>query len=284
MSYGWFNKPSLASQRAKAERERRKLQKEGRALSSVAIQGRTIARSFWGKAWCQNLECYSDYQNRLPRGRSYVTNGFVLDLQITPGRIEALVSGTQLYRVVVTVAPLPAAAWATLCLDCAGGIATVVELLQGRFSTAVMERLCRPGDGLFPTPAEIQLDCSCPDWADLCKHVAAVLYGIGARLDRQPELLFVLRQVDPQELAAAALGGLPRAHQAPGPSRRLADGPLAELFGALLGGPEVALPEPAEAGAQSTQGKKQPDSRMHGIDSAGARLDEPDKRPSPTDS
>jgi len=67
-----------------------------------------------------------------------------------------------------------------------------------------MDRVCREGDGLFPSPAEIKLSCSCPDWADMCKHVASALYGVGARLDQKPQLLFVLRGVDENELIAGA--------------------------------------------------------------------------------
>ena len=122
-------------------------------------------------------------------------NGAVIDLQIAPGEVRALVNGSELYRTSVTIRPLAQPAWRRLCADCAGRIDSLVELLQGRFSKAVMERLCRQKDGIFPRPAEIRFDCSCPDHAVMCKHVAAVLYGVGARLDAQPDLLFRLRAV-----------------------------------------------------------------------------------------
>ena len=172
------------------------------SVSPVVIEGRTIAKTFWGKAWCDNLERYSDYANRLPRGRTYVRNGSVIDLQIAPGEIKALVSGSEIYKVTVKVAPVSKARWKSICTDCAGAIDSLVELLQGRFSKGVMERVCQQRSGLFPSPDEIKLSCSCPDWADMCKHVAAVLYGIGARLDQQPELLFRLHKVDEKELIA----------------------------------------------------------------------------------
>jgi uncharacterized Zn finger protein len=170
----------------------------------VQIDGRVIAKTFWGKSWCENLERYSDFANRLPRGRTYVRNGSVVDLQITSGEIHALVSGSALYKVTLTVSPVAKSRWKSICSDCAGAIDSLVELLQGKLSKGVMERICQQNVGLFPSPAELKLLCSCPDAAGMCKHIAAVLYGIGARFDEQPELLFRLRAVDEKELIAAA--------------------------------------------------------------------------------
>ncbi len=202
--YGFRPYVSVAARRAQAARELAKLRKNGRAMSPVAIEGRKIARTFWGEAWCDNLERYSDYANRLPRGRTYLRNGSVVDLQVGPGRVTALVSGSAMYNVQVTVGPVPRASWSAICKDCSGAIDSLVELLQGRFSKGVMTRLCEQKTGLLPSPKEILFTCSCPDWASMCKHVAAVLYGIGARLDHQPELLFTLRKVDQQDLIATA--------------------------------------------------------------------------------
>ena len=173
----------------------------------MTIEGRTIAKSFWGKSWCSNLERYSDFANRLPRGRTYVRNGSVVDLQIAKGEVLAFVSGSELYKIKIDIAPVAARRWKAICRDCAGTINSLVELLQGRLAKGVMDRVCREGDGLFPSPDEIKLSCSCPDWADMCKHVAAALYGVGARLDEQPRLLFVLRGVDESELLAGAGAG-----------------------------------------------------------------------------
>ena len=186
----------VAARRRKAERELEKLRKKGAVLSPVKIEGRQIARTFWGKAWCDNLESYRDYENRLPRGRTYVRNGSVLDLQIAPREVTAMVSGSKIYKVKVSIGDVTQARWKTLCADCSGGIDSLVELLQGRFSKGVMERLCRQDAGLFPRPSEIRFTCSCADYASMCKHIAAVLYGVGARLDESPELLFRLRAVD----------------------------------------------------------------------------------------
>ena len=204
---------TVAERRRKAAREMEKLKKKGHPVSPVVIEGRTIARTFWGKAWCENLERYSDFENRLPRGRAYVRNGSVVDLQIGGGEIKALVSGSAIYKVAVKVTPVSKGRWQSLCSDCGGAIDSLVELLQGRFSQGVMERMCRQKTGLFPSPGEIQLSCSCPDWASMCKHVAAVLYAIGARLDQQPELLFKLHKVDEKELIAKAGQGLPLAEK-----------------------------------------------------------------------
>jgi uncharacterized Zn finger protein len=231
MFYGWRPYVSVAERRRKAEREMAKLQEKGHPVSPVVIDGLTIARTFWGKAWCDNLERYSDYANRLPRGRTYVRNGSVVDLQVNAGEVAAMVSGSELYRIKVKVSPVPKAHWLAICKDCAGAIDSLVELLQGRFSKGVMERICMQKTGLFPSPDEIKLSCSCPDWASMCKHVAAVLYGIGARLDKKPELLFKLRQVNEADLIAGAAEGLPLAGKAPVAEKVLGEAELSEIFG-----------------------------------------------------
>src|SRR5271157_5272798 len=213
-------------------REMEKRKKQGHDVSPVVIEGRTIAKTFWGKSWCENLERYSDYANRLPRGRTYVRNGSVVDLQIKPGEIHAHVSGSELYKVALKIAPVKKAHWKSICGDCAGAIDSLVELLQGRLSKGVMERICRQKVGLFPTPDEIELSCSCPDWADMCKHVAAVLYGIGARFDQQPDLLFRLHNVDEKELIAKAGNDLPLSKNGPAAAKVLGGGEdLSALFG-----------------------------------------------------
>jgi uncharacterized Zn finger protein len=229
MYYEWAPYVPVAERRRKAAAEMAKLAKKGQAISPVVVQGRTMAATAWGKAWCANMESYSDYSNRLPRGRTYVRNGSVVDLQITPGTVAARVSGSSVYRTTITVKPVPKAKWQQLCADCAGGIDSLVELLQGRFSKGVMDRLCRQGDGLFPVPKDIGFDCSCPDGATMCKHVAAVLYGVGARFDSKPELLFTLRQVDPAELLSKAGSGVVTAPAAG--ERTLAGDDVGALFG-----------------------------------------------------
>jgi uncharacterized Zn finger protein len=229
--YGWRPYVSVAQRRRQAAIEMAKLKKKGHPGSPVVVEGRAIVKTFWGKAWCENLERYSDFENRLPRGRTYVRNGSVIDLQIAPGEVKALVSGSEIYTVKVKVAPVAKARWESICRDCAGAIDSLIELLQGRISKGVMERVCRQKTGLFPSPDEIQLSCSCPDWADMCKHVAAVLYGIGARLDQQPDLIFRLHNVDENELIAGAGTARPQAKKAPAAGKVLGGEDLSALFG-----------------------------------------------------
>ena len=247
----WAPYVPVAERRRKAAGEMAKLAKRGQPISPVVVEGRAIAATAWGKAWCANMENYSDYANRLPRGRTYVRNGSVVDLQITPGTVAARVSGSSIYRTTITVKPVPKAKWQQICADCAGGIDSLVELLQGRFSKGVMDRLCRQGDGLFPVPKDIGFDCSCPDGAYMCKHVAAVLYGIGARFDSKPELLFTLRQVDPAELLSKAGSGVVTAPAAG--ERTLADDDVGALFGLEMDvstAAATAAPIPPQAAAK----------------------------------
>lgn len=235
--YGrWAPYVSVAERRAQAKASAKALEKKrGRPLVPIAIEGRAIAKSFWGKAWCDNLEAYSDFANRLPRGRTYVRNGSVIDLHIERKQITALVSGSSIYEVKVTIDILPSKAWQALQRDCARSITSLMDLLQGRFDRGIMERLSRTGDGLFPKPAEIKMSCSCPDYAVLCKHVAAVLYGVGARLDHAPELLFTLRNVDQFDLIGEAVtaDNLDRALAGTSPAG-IDAGDLGELFGIEL--------------------------------------------------
>jgi uncharacterized Zn finger protein len=236
MAY-WGFRPyvSVAQRRMTAIREMEKRKKKGQTVSPVVIDGRKIVTTFWGQAWCENLERYSDFSNRLPRGRTYVRNGSVIDLQISAGTIQALVSGSDIYEVEVKVKPVTKPRWKSICTDCAGAIDSLVELLQGRFSKGVMERICRQGAGLFPSPKEIEFSCSCPDWAGMCKHVAAVMYGIGARFDRQPELLFRMHAVKEEELIAQAGRGLPLSKQGPSASKVLGGEDLSAMFGLDMG-------------------------------------------------
>src|SRR2546430_1734019 len=229
--YGFKPYVSVGARRAQAVRELAKLKKEGHQASPVVIEGRVIAATFWGEAWCDTLERYSDFANRLPRGRTYVRNGSVVDLQVAPGSVTALVSGSTIYDVKVTVAPVPRTRWSAICKDCAGAIDSLVELLQGRFSKGVMTRLCHEKTGLFPSPRDIVFTCSCPDWASMCKHVAAVLYGIGARLDHQPELLFTLRKVDQKDLVAKAGSDISKTRNVPAAAKVLESDDLSGMFG-----------------------------------------------------
>src|SRR5271157_2358174 len=248
MSY-WGFRPYMpvAARRAQAAKEIAKLTKKGRAVSPVVVEGRKIVRSFWGKSWCDNLERYSDFANRLPRGRTYVSNGSVVDLQIERGKVEALVSGSEIYKVKIDIAVAAPARWKAICADCAGSIGSLVELLQGKLSKHVMERVCREADGLFPAPREIKMSCSCPDWAGMCKHVAATLYGVGARLDSQPDHLFTLRGVNREDMVSIVGADLPLTATPAASDRVLADDDIAALFGLDMAEPASARWDPAAA-------------------------------------
>jgi len=248
--YGYGFRPYVPvhMRRARAQKAMEKRKKAGHAVLPIEVSGRTIATTFWGQAWCQNLERYSDYANRLPRGRTYVRNGSVVHLDVAPGRVEAMVSGSELYTVSVHVAALPAARWKDLRKDCVGSIDSLVELLRGSFDQAVMERMCREGSGLFPAPREITFECSCPDYASMCKHVAAVLYGVGARLDRDADMLFRLRQVTAVELLAGAGDGAGLAKKGPAAGRTLAAADVASVFGIEMDAPAAPPPKKKAAG------------------------------------
>src|SRR5438552_8020277 len=233
----------VSQRRAQAAREVEKRRKKGQSVSPVVIDGRAIARTFWGKAWCDNLEAYSDFSNRLPRGRTYVRNGSVVHLDVRAGEVEALVSGSELYKVKIKLKAAVKSKWQALCRECAGGIGSLIELLQGRFSDSVMGVLTRKETGLFPSPKEIEMKCSCPDWATLCKHVAAVLYGVGARLDQSPELLFLLRSVKHEELISQVAGaGELAAKASVGPE--LSESEIGSVFGIELDNTAMAQAQP----------------------------------------
>ncbi|MBI3886572.1 MAG: SWIM zinc finger family protein [Opitutae bacterium] len=258
MSWDWNYRPyvSAAQRRAKAERHAQKLAKKGATLAPVKLAGRAIASTFWGKAWCAHLEALGDYENRLPRGRTYVRNGSVLDVQLAPGKVTALVMGSSLYHGTITIEPLKPARWRAIKAECAGKIDSLVGLLQGRLSDAVMRVITDPANGLFPQPAEIKLACSCPDYADLCKHLAAVLYGVGARLDTQPELLFVLRGVDHLELISTAADA---AALAPAGKAAVDAAHLSEVFGIEIEPvAAVAVGPPAKGKAPRAKSRSMP--------------------------
>jgi uncharacterized Zn finger protein len=258
---GWGYYPpyvSAAQRRASALREVRKLAGAGKVVSPVNVSGRKIASTFWGKAWCDNLESYSDYENRLPRGRTYVRNGSVVDLQIEAGKVTSLVSGSSLYRITIQIRPLAVPRWKKIKAQCGGQIGSLVELLQGHISQSVMEIVTRHDDGLFPSPKEIEMSCSCPDWAGMCKHVAATLYGVGSRLDCEPELLFELREVDHLELIAQA--GSPVAGQKETGKKTIASDRLADVFGIELDALRTPSP-PALPSKAVRRGKPAPASK-----------------------
>jgi uncharacterized Zn finger protein len=252
---GWPPYVPVAVRRTKALREMEKLRKKGEAIEPVEIEGRTIARSFWGKGWCNHVDSFGDYSNRLPRGRTYVRNGSVCHLGITKGEVAAIVSGSELYNVRIRIKPLAKSKWEHLKKQCTGKIGSLIELLQGKLSDEIMGVVTDRKAGLFPQSGEISYECTCPDWAGMCKHIAAVIYGIGVRLDKQPELLFLLRGTDHEELISAdATAAAITGHGSKRSRRRsLANKDLGGVFGV-----ELELEADAEAPLQRKPGKKKP--------------------------
>jgi len=253
----WKPYVPVAERRRQAAKKVSKLKGKGVDVDPIEIDGRIIARTFWGKAWCDHLESYSDYANRLPRGRTYVRNGSVCHLAVSRGSVEAKVSGSELYDITIGIKTLPAAQWKRLKKNCAGRIGSLLGLLQGDLSGDLMEVVTDRNQGLFPSPSEISLDCSCPDWADMCKHVAAALYGVGARLDERPELLFLLRGVDHEELIDSGADAVLLEANSTVDSDKLASDDLSDIFGIDLA-PEGDPKPKAPAKRKSRPRKKTP--------------------------
>ncbi|MDD5727790.1 MAG: SWIM zinc finger family protein [Victivallales bacterium] len=265
--YGYPEYVTAGQRKLQAQKKIKALSAKGEELSPVVIEGRKIAKTFWGKAWCDNIESYHDYENRLPRGRSYVRNGAVIDLKIAKGKITALVMGSELYEIDITIHELPPEKWEKIKRECAGKIASLIDLINGKLSPEIIELLCRKNDGMFPSPKEIKMNCNCPDWADLCKHLAAVLYGIGAKLDEKPELFFLLRGVDQNELFSADIADALVDSAAPA---AIADDELNSIFGIELDSldDDIAIPAVTEKRKPGRQkkaaGAKTPTKRKPG--------------------
>lgn len=257
--------------RARAGRAAKKLTRGGRELHPVVVEGRTAASSAWGKGWCTTLASYGDYSNRLPRGMSYLRSGAVIDLQIERGRVAALVSGTSVYKVGIHIRPLTKPRWRAIKEKCAGKINSLVALLRGELSPPIMAMMARREGGLFPAPAEIDVTCSCPDSAIMCKHVAAVLFGIGTRLDEEPELLFVLRGVDHRELISEApVTAVKRGRHASNPAGKMASAELEAVFGIELADGLTTGPASNETRPSSKPAKrKRPSARSKSVRAGG---------------
>lgn len=238
----------VAQRRAKAEKQLQQMQKKNPHLKPVVLAGNSLASTWWGKSWNSNLERYADYSNRIGRGRSYVRNRAVLDLQITSGKATALVQGSmsQPYKIAITIGTLSAGNWSSIRQTCEGRLDSLSELLAGKFPQALKDLFFEKGAGLFPAPHDIHFDCSCPDWASMCKHVAAALYGVGARLDEDAALFFTLRGINIDDLitqtltdtAQTLLGKAERQSQ-----NILQDVDLGDVFGIQLDDIAVSLPD-----------------------------------------
>jgi len=244
--YGWAPYVPVAQKLANAKQF--VVQKLKGKANPVTPEGRKITKTFWGDAWCENLETYSDFENRMPRGRAYIRNGSVVHLEIDKGVIKSYVAGSDTYQIVVKIDPLAPERWKAVKKKCSGEIGSVVELLQGKLSKHVLGIVTDKKEGLFPSPKEIKLDCSCPDWATMCKHVAATLYGVGVLLDRSPELFFKLRGVDHLELIDSSVSIATGKKD----SETLDEGSLEDIFGVEL----ADSLEPKTKGKKKTATKK----------------------------
>jgi uncharacterized Zn finger protein len=197
------------SSEEKKERTKKAIQKlsKVRKLLPVISNSRAIAVTWWGKSWIRNLEGYADYSSRLQRGRTYVRTGAVIDLSIESGRITALVTGSKSdpYEVSITIAPLITRTKKQLVGKCRSALTSLTALLTGEFPADLEKSFLARGDGLFPSPREINFDCTCPDWADMCKHVAASLYGTSVRLDEKPELFFILPGMQVEDFVGSVI-------------------------------------------------------------------------------
>jgi uncharacterized Zn finger protein len=252
----WSYKPyvSVADRRANAQTQMDQLRKAGKIITPIEpFKGRKIASTFWGQAWCQHIECLSDFESRLARGKTYVRNGSVCHLEIKPGLVEAKVCGSEIYDIKVKIDPLPEKTWEAIKQKCRGQIGSVVELLQGKFSDSVMQILTDPAEGMFPEADDFGLDCDCPDFARLCKHLAAVLYGVGVRLDTQPELLFVLRGVDHFELIKEAATHVEPSGESS--AATIAEADLSDVFGIDIDLSPPAAPAKSGRKAREKTGK-----------------------------
>lgn len=268
--YGYAPYVTVAEKQARSEAMSAKLKKKNPDLAPVVIAGQTIAKSWWGKSWNKNIERYADYAYRLDRGRSYVRSGCVLDLQITSGKVNALVAGSRgkPYEINVKIAPLSREHLTRISDQVKEKLHSLSDLLAGKFPADLQSLFFEKESGLFPQPTDISFSCSCPDWAKMCKHVAATLYGVGARLDEEPALFFTLRHIDQSALVGEVLASqadtlLEKAARGAGRRRRLADSDVTTVFNVDLQPPsESPAPEktrvPRKKSAKKTTKKSAP--------------------------
>jgi len=255
----WWSYEDVKEQKQRLQREIAKRKKRGEAFEPLAAPAgqKKLCTTFWGQAWCRNLESYQQYESRLPRGRNYLRQGNVYNLVIEPGTLSAVVAGSELYDTSIHIQPLPKKQWRQIVDAGAGQVGSMLDLLAGKLGDGLMRLLTDPKDGLFPKPKEIRFDCSCPDHADMCKHVSAVLYGVGVLLDTKPELLFTLRGVDQAELLSKASSAA-ITHLSTN-AGDLAGADLSAIFGIDLGAeinvPVIAETKPAKKTAKKTRKK-----------------------------
>ncbi len=233
-----YSQPSESLLKRNAGESIKMQHKKGKEIHPIIVSGRKITKSWWGTAWCENLERYADYASRLERGKRYVRSGTVVDLNVEKGKIEARVQGRRKtpYKIVIRISPLNQQHCQKIMDQCSEKIENMEELMSGNFPVS-MKELFLGEDGLFPKPSEISFNCSCPDWALMCKHVAAALYGVGVRLDENPALFFELRGIDMDRFIDVALENRVEVmlENAQKPSERIFDDcvDIKKLFGVM---------------------------------------------------
>ncbi len=198
--YGYYE--TKAEKRRRIGEKLERLRKTDPNIAPLTIEGNTLAKSWWGKAWGKNLESYADYKSRLSRGKNYVKQGAILDLKIEEGKVNSKISGSgsKIYDCEIHIERLSDERLKKILEHCQNKISTLDALLTGDFSEELLELFQDKSYGLFPSPDEISFRCDCPDVANICKHVAATLYAIGTKFDDDPMFFFELRQIESENL------------------------------------------------------------------------------------
>jgi len=161
--------------------------------------------TWWAKRWISALERLG-WSNRLQRGRTYARQGNVLEVKVRPGRIDARVQGSRKrpYRVTIHIEPLSDSDWDKAASAMAERALFAARLLAGEMPENIEDAFVQCDTQLFPrSEQDIDMSCTCPDWANPCKHIAAVFYTLGTEFDRDPFLLLLLRGMSREHLLAA---------------------------------------------------------------------------------
>jgi uncharacterized Zn finger protein len=170
-------------------------------IKSQAKRG-AFGQSWWAQRWIGVLESF-DIGARLGRGRSYARGGQVLSIDIDKGKVKAQVQGSRPkpYAITITIQALSRSEWKKLANALSGQAIFAAKLLAGEMPQDIEQVFTEAGLSLFPQKSQdLETDCSCPDWSNPCKHIAAVYYLLGEEFDRDPFLLFKLRGLSREEL------------------------------------------------------------------------------------
>jgi len=178
--------------------------------------------TWWGRLWITALEQLGDdFENRLPRGKKYAEEGAVSHFTVSPGEIQAKVHGRKTYNVTLGLPALTAGQWERALERIHQESRFVASLLAGEMPQGLDETFREAGASLYPrVPKELQTHCDCPDWANPCKHVAAVCYIMAEALDRDPWLLFDLRGRTREDVLEALQARMEVPARAPAPRKR----------------------------------------------------------------